>query len=131
MAPSVRRQILIVDDEPTLLKMMTVYLGRRGYSVTAANTTEKALAEVEAAPDAFAVAVLDATMPGIGLDALARRMLDVSRTLRVLAASGYPMDLSALAAEAPGRVEFLQKPFTPEMLAATVRRMLGPETEIV
>jgi DNA-binding NtrC family response regulator len=129
MVPSAR--ILLVDDEPTLLKMMTVYLGRLGYSVTAANTTEKALAEVEAAPEAFAVAVLDATMPGIGLDALARKMLNASTSLRVLAASGYPMDLSALAAEAPGRIEFLQKPFKPEMLAATVRRMLGAEEENV
>jgi DNA-binding NtrC family response regulator len=125
------RRILIVDDEALLLKMMATYLGRLGYSVATANTTEKAWAEVEASPDAFAVAVLDATMPGIGLKALALKMITASPALRVLAASGYPMDLSALAAEAPGRVEFLQKPFTPEMLAAAVRRMLGAENENV
>jgi DNA-binding NtrC family response regulator len=124
-------QILIVDDEPTLLKMMAMYLGRLGYAVTAANTTEKAWAELESSPDRFAVAVLDATMPGIGLDELALKMLSASPSVRILAASGYPMDLSALAAQAPGRVEFLQKPFTPEMLAATVRRMLGPQEENV
>jgi len=125
------RKILIVDDEPMLLKMMAVYLRRLGYSVTAADTTEKAWAELESAPDRFAVAVLDATMPGIGIDELARKMLSASPLVRILAASGYPMDLSALAAQAPGRVEFLQKPFTPEMLAATVRRMLGPQEENV
>ena len=54
-------RILIVDDEPILLKMMNVYLGRLGYTVVTANSTEKAWAEVEAAPHAFAVAVLDAT----------------------------------------------------------------------
>ena len=130
MAPSARR-ILLVDDEPTLLKMMALFLGRLGHSVTTADTTEKAWAQVEAAPDSFGVAVLDATMPGIGLEPLALKMLSASPALRVLAASGYPMDLSALAAGAPGRVEFLQKPFTPEMLAAAVRRMLGPEKENV
>jgi DNA-binding NtrC family response regulator len=123
------RRILIVDDEPTLLKMMAVYLGRLGYSVATANTTEKAWAVVEAAPEEFGIAVLDATMQGIGLEALALKMLDVSKTLRILTASGYPMDLSALAEQAPGRIEFLQKPFTPERLAATVRRMLGAEKE--
>ena len=124
-------QILLVDDEPTLLKMMAIYLGRLGYAVTTANTSERAWAEMESAPGRFAVAVLDATLPGIGLHELALKMLSVSPSVRILAASGYPMDLSALAAQAPGRVEFLQKPFTPEMLAATVRRMLGPQEENV
>ena len=128
MAPS-SRQILIVDDEPTLLKMMAVYLGRLGYAVKTATTTEQAWAEFAATPQNYAVAVLDATMPGIGLHALALKMLNAEASIRVLAASGYPMDLSALAAQAPGRVEFLQKPFTPEMLAAAVRRLLGPEKE--
>ena len=54
-------RILIVDDEPILLKMMNVYLGRLGYTVVTASSTEKAWAEVQAAPHAFAVAVLDAT----------------------------------------------------------------------
>jgi len=124
-------QILIVDDEPTLLKMMALYLRRLGYTVTAAATTEEAWSVLDAAPDRFAVAVLDATMPGIGLHELAVKMLNASLKVRILAASGYPMDLSALAAQAPGRVEFLQKPFTPEMLAATVRRLLGPQEENV
>jgi DNA-binding NtrC family response regulator len=123
------RRILIVDDEPTLLKMMAVYLGRLGYAVTTTGTTEEAWAMVEGAPGEFHAAVLDATMAGIGLHDLAGRMLAANPGLSVLAASGYPVDMSALAARAPGRVEFLQKPFTPEMLAAAVRRLLGPEKE--
>jgi two-component system cell cycle sensor histidine kinase/response regulator CckA len=126
MKPSSRR-ILIVDDEPTLLKMMAVYLGRLGYSVTTAGTTEQAWTLVQEAPAEFGVAVLDATMAGIGLRDLGSRMLAASPGLCVLAASGYPVDISSLAAQAPGRVDFLLKPFTPEMLAATVRRLLGPE----
>jgi DNA-binding NtrC family response regulator len=124
-------RILIVDDEATLLKMMGLYLGRLGYSVMTANTTEKGWAEVEKAPEEIAVAVLDATMPGIPLQELAQKILAANSRICVLAASGYPVDVSGLAAQAPGRVEFLQKPFTPEMLAKAVRRMLGPEKEIV
>jgi DNA-binding NtrC family response regulator len=86
---------------------------------------------VERSPGEFGVAVLDATMPGIGLDDFALEMLAASPGLCVLAASGYPLDMSALAAQAPGRVEFLQKPFTPEMLAAAVRRLFGAEEENV
>lgn len=130
MSQSTRR-ILIVDDEPTLLKMMATYLGRLGYSVTTAGTTGEAWAHVEEAPGEFDVAVLDATMPGIGLHDLTLQMVRASPDLCVLAASGYPVDMRALAAAAPGRVEFLQKPFTPKMLAAAVRRLLGPEKEDV
>lgn len=123
-------KILIVDDEPALLKMMSVYLSRLGYSVATANTTEKAWAEVEAAPGDFAVAVLDATMSGMTMEDLANRILGANPGLRVLAASGYPVDTSALEAGAPGRVSFLHKPFTPEMLAAAVRRMLAAQEEV-
>jgi DNA-binding NtrC family response regulator len=122
-------RILIVDDEPPLLKMMSLYLGRLGYSVTVAGTTEKAWAEAEAAPGEFACAVLDATMSGLSMRDLALKLLAANPTLRVLAASGYPVDMTDVQAQAPGRVDFLPKPFTPEMLAAAVRRMLAPQEE--
>jgi two-component system, cell cycle sensor histidine kinase and response regulator CckA len=122
-------RILIVDDEPPLLKMMSAYLGRLGYPVTAVNTTEKAWAAVQAAPADFAVAVLDASMPGMSTEDLALRILAANSSVRVIAASGYPVDMSAMEAAAPGRVMFLHKPFVPEMLAAAVRRMLGSQEE--
>ena len=122
-------KILIVDDEAPLLKMMSLYLGRLGFTVVSANTTEKAWAEMEAAPADFAIAVLDATMDGMTMRELARRILAASPTVRVLAASGYPVDMSEEKAQAPGRVDFLHKPFTPEMLGSAVRRMLAPQEE--
>ena len=123
-------KILIVDDEPALLKMMSVYLGRLGYAVITANTTEKAWTEVEAAPAEFSVAVLDATMDGLSMEELAGRILRSNSTVHVLAASGYPVDMTTLEAAAPGRVAFLHKPFTPEMLAAAVRRMLAAQENV-
>jgi DNA-binding NtrC family response regulator len=122
-------RILLVDDEPALLKMVSAYLGRLGYAVITANTTDKAWAEVEASPASIAVAVLDATMQGLSMTELATRMLNANAALRVLTASGYPVDITALEAAAPGRVAFLHKPFTPEMLAAAIRRMLAAQEE--
>jgi two-component system cell cycle sensor histidine kinase/response regulator CckA len=127
--PSDRSRILLVDDEPALLKMMSVYLERRGFSVTTSSSTDRAAALAEEQPRAFAVAVLDATMAGLSMEDLALRLLRQNPSLHVLAASGYPVDMSALEAAAPGRVAFLHKPFTPEMLVAAVRRMLGGQEE--
>ena len=118
-------RVLIVDDEPPLLKMMSIYLQRKGHSVTTCSSTDDAAAKVEASPAEFDVAVLDATMDGLSMEELALRLLKANAALRVLAASGYPVDTSALEAAAPGRVAFLLKPFSPEMLASEVGRMLG------
>jgi DNA-binding NtrC family response regulator len=122
-------RILLVDDEPSLLKMMGVYLGRLGYSVTLANSTEEAWAEVEAAPSGYAIAVLDGSMPGLSMEDLALKMLRANPSLCVVAVSGYSVDTTAIEAAAPGRVTVLQKPFPPEMLAAAVRRMLASQEE--
>jgi DNA-binding NtrC family response regulator len=124
---SAAKRILIVDDEPALLKMLGVYLRRLGYEVVGAGSTEKAWAEVEAAPHAFALAVLDATMTGIPMKELAAHMLAADPRLCVIAASGYPVDIAELLAPAPGRVMFLQKPFSPEMLGNAVRRMIATQ----
>ena len=120
-------QILIVDDEPLLLKMLGAYLKRLGYGVVAVSNTEKAWAAAQAGPHEFAVAVLDATLKGIAMEDLATYMLTANPKLCVIAVSGYPVDISGLQATAPGRVTFLHKPFTAEMLGTAVRRMIGTQ----
>jgi DNA-binding NtrC family response regulator len=122
-------RILVVDDEPSLLRIFSLYLGRLGYSVTTAGATDEAWSMVQADPASFAGAVLDGSMAGMKMEDLALRMLGANSTLRVLVSSGYPMDMTALSAAAPGRVDFLQKPFTPEMLATALRGLLGAQKE--
>ncbi len=118
-------RILLVDDEPQLLKMMSVYLERLGHPVETARSTEQALAAFERAPTDFAVAVLDATMPGLAMQELAVRLLRASAGLRVIVTSGYPLEIAEIESAAPGRVACLPKPFTPEMLASLVEATLA------
>jgi CheY-like chemotaxis protein len=109
--------------------MMSLFLGRLGYSVTVAESTEQAWSLAKAEPEAFVAALLDGSMKGMSMEDLALRLLRANPSLRVLAASGYPVDMTDLSAAAPGRVAFLLKPFTPEMLAAAVRRLLAAQEE--
>ena len=113
---------IIIDDEPPLLRMMSLYLGRKGYRVTVAGSALKARAELAAAPGGYNVVVLDATVPGTTLAGLGGDILSADPNVCVLVASGYPVDVSELEAAAPGRVAFLHKPFAPEMLAAAFSR---------
>jgi len=123
--------ILVVDDELPLLKMLSAYLTRLGYTVTTAGSTNKAREEIAAGAERFALAVLDATMTGVPVHELAAEMLAANPRLCVIVASGYHVNVTALEATAPGRVMFLHKPFSPEMLARAVRRMLASKEEAV
>lgn len=130
MTPAARK-ILIVDDEPPLLKMMGLYLTRRGYDVVTMDSTDRAWAAVESSVGDLAAAVLDATMRGMPTEELALKLLKANASLIVVIASGYPVDMSSLEHVGNGRVEFVQKPFTAEMLAGALRRLIGSEDQKV
>ena len=125
------REILIVDDETALLTLMSVYLGRLGYLATAASTVAKAWEHLRGQPERFAAVVLDAGVAEKGIDDLALQLLAFRPSLRVVVSSGYPVDMRVLQQAAPGRVEFLHKPFSPDMLVTALRRMLGAEEKEV
>jgi DNA-binding NtrC family response regulator len=119
--------ILIIDDEPPLLRMMSLYLQRQGYQVTVAANAMKARAELAAGQGSYTVVVVDASLPGATLEELGEEILRGNPGARLLASSGYPVNMSRLEALAPGRVAFLLKPFSPDMLAESVRRLIGGE----
>lgn len=123
------KRILIVDDEPPLLKMLGVYLARKGYTVTSLDSTERARELVDRAAAEVDVAVIDGSMRGLSAEDLALQVLAGNAAAHVVVASGYPVDMSRLEAAGPGRVCFLQKPFTPQTLAAALRRIIAPEEE--
>lgn len=129
--PDTPTRILIADDEPPLLRMMSMYLERKGFSVTLAGRASEVRSRLASPAGPFAVVVMDATLPGSTLDELAAEILRGYPSVRVLVASGYPVDMSQLDAAAPGRAAFLHKPFAPDMLLAAVRRLLGTQEKKV
>ena len=70
-------------------------------------------------------------MDGTPMEDLAARLLAADPRLCVIAASGYPVDITTLQAAAPGRVMFLHKPFTPQMLGNAIGRMIATQEENV
>lgn len=117
-------RILLVDDEARLVQLMGRYLERVGYETASARSAAEAWAIVEQGP-AFAVAIVDRTLGGPDGEALARRVLRAYPEIKVILISGYVADLGELEREFPGRVSFLPKPFSGEMLAEAVRRVGG------
>lgn len=137
--------ILIIDDEGNLRRMLRSLLESEDYTVREAETAEAGLEEVERqAPE---VILLDLMLPGMtGLEALPR-IGDLAPGVPVVMMSGKATLGDAVQATRLGAFHFIEKPLTPEAVLLTVqgavevsrardltralREELGPETELV
>lgn len=115
--------VMLVEDEPLVLRLVERLLERGGYAVVSAATPRDArrLAAGMAAPDLL---VTDVVLPGgSGLDLAAELRLSWPG-LRVLYISGYPGDAFADRGPEPGD-RLLRKPFRGTELLAAVERALS------
>lgn len=122
---SAPNRVLIIDDEPALLRLIESYLSRLGFEVVACSSSQEAWDLFEREPSAYPFVMSDVTMPGMSGTELVARMFDVNPCLRVLLASGYSPDVSAFPASVHGQIGFLKKPFLPEMLVRSVEGMVA------
>ena len=116
--------ILVVEDNDSVRGLAVKALRRRGYTVFEARSGEEAIDWALASSIKVHLLVTDVVMPGLSGPNLAARLSKLNPLLRVLYVSGYTDDASALHGASHGDVPFLQKPFTPSMLAQRIRSIL-------
>ena len=120
------KKILAVDDEPTIVKLVSTALTGRGYEVVVAHNGQEALDKVALEhPD---LVVLDIMMPKMDGREVRRRLAENPKTASIpvifLSAVG---DLdSQLDALEETKSEYMTKPFNPRELADYVDAMLDP-----
>ena len=120
--PGGTEKILLVEDEPALLAVSSAYLQSKGYQVLEATNGKEALEICRENPD-IDVLVTDIVMPDVGGPALVREATKVLPGVHVIFMSGYTdrgLDEKVLE---PG-MEFLQKPFSLDLFARTLRKLL-------
>jgi DNA-binding NarL/FixJ family response regulator len=119
------KRLLVVDDEPNLLRAVAACLKAEGYDVNTARSGREALLQLAGAvPD---LVVSDIRMPGMDGYQLARQLRGSSRTALV------PIIFLTAKDETADRVEgfragidaYLTKPFEPEELIAVVAGILN------
>lgn len=118
-------QLLMIEDDARLAKMVVEYLGQSGFEVTHAANGEAGLEQLQLIQPELVI--LDLMMPGIdGLEVCRRiRALqgDVARVpVLMLTAKGDPMD--RIIGLELGADDYLPKPFEPRELLARVRAVL-------
>ncbi len=114
-----RPGILVVDDEPTVLRALRVALEAQDYVVTAVMSGEDALARVT--NHTFDLVLLDLGLPGMsGFDVISRvRVLFPTLPIIVLSAQGE--DAAKVEALDLGADDYISKPFSVSELLARVR----------
>ena len=116
-------EILIVDDEPNLRRMVGALLAAEGFTVREATAGASAVGAVaEREPDAV---LLDLMMPG-PLDGIATltKLRELHPDLPVVMMSGRAGLADAVRATKLGAFHFLEKPLTPESVLLTLRSAL-------
>lgn len=121
--------VLVVEDEPALLKMSKLMLEKLGYRVLTANTPHEALGVAEEHVGEIQLLFTDVVMPGMNGWDLAERMQTLYPSLKILFMSGYTANVIAHRGVLGDGTNFIQKPFSMNDLAVKVREALKKKTE--
>jgi two-component system KDP operon response regulator KdpE len=115
-----KKRILVVDDQPKVLKFIEVDLRLRGFEVVITSSGEEALELIKSnQPD---VMLLDIIMPGIdGFEVL--KKLRTFSQLPVIAFSASPGNQAP--ALRMGANDFIHKPFDPDNMAKKITKLLA------
>jgi PAS domain S-box-containing protein len=115
--------ILLVEDEEAVRDLTETVLTSYGYKVIVTQDPENAQS-IAATGLQIHMVLTDVVMPSMSGRELARKLTQKNPNLRVLYMSGYTDDIIAAGGVLEAGIAFLQKPFTPAMLAQKVREVL-------
>lgn len=124
-APGGMETVLVVEDQPEVRCYIVAVLKAQGYHVFQASDGEEALSMCRDQNSRLDLVLTDIVTPNIGGQMLASRLVKIRPGIRLLFMSGFTEDVVALKAGSGGKLNFVQKPFTPKQLAAKVRMVLG------
>jgi len=122
-----RPRILVVDDEPHLLRIVSIYLTMKGFDVSTAPDGRTALTRLQIQD--FALVMLDVTMPSSdGVD-VCRHIRDDPRTqsLPILLFTSLSSEADAERARVARATHLITKPFSLSGLDSVIGQILGRE----
>ena len=116
--------ILLVEDEPAILRMATTMLERLGYAVLTASTPGEAIRLAAEYSGHIDLVMTDVVMPQMNGSDLVERLLAGYPEIKRLFMSGYTADIILHRGVPDKEMHFIQKPFSMEELAAKLRNVL-------
>ena len=118
-------QILLVDDEETLLVLAERIIKSLGYDVIAENNSAKALEKFKSDPDQFDLILTDLAMPHMSGTELRAEILKIRPDIPVIICTGYDSKITAEYAGEKGITEYIKKPYSKKILSEAIREALN------
>jgi phosphate regulon transcriptional regulator PhoB len=118
------REVLVVEDEPDIRRLVVLHLERDGFRCRTASTGADALREVKSAiPD---LVVLDLMLPGVdGLEVCRQLRRDPSTaSVPIIMLTAKSDEVDRIVGLEIGADDYMGKPFSPKELVARVRAVL-------
>ncbi|MEX2467548.1 MAG: ATP-binding protein, partial [Gemmatimonadota bacterium] len=125
--PGGQGRILLVEDDSRLRTAAERALRRLGYEVTSSENGRLAFDRIEDSPDGFDLVLSDLVMPELGGLELYEEVQQRGWTIPFLFMSGHGPEAVSSADGVEGAYTFLEKPWTLDKLAATVRDAIANE----
>ena len=122
--PQGRETVLLVEDEDSVRSVARHVLWSSGYTVLEASDGQKALQLVAGHKGPIDLLLSDVVMPHVGGRQLVDHLKALRPGIKVLFMSGYTDDAVVRHGVVEANYAFLQKPFTPTILAQKVRAVL-------
>ncbi|MEJ2204026.1 MAG: response regulator [Gemmatimonadota bacterium] len=116
--------VLVVDDDPAILRVASRVLSRGGYRVLEATSGVEALEIAERHEGEIHLLLTDVVLPGMGGGEISQRVSARFPDTCILFMSGQIDAGSVLRGVPAGEVNFLPKPFTVQGLRSRVREIL-------
>jgi two-component system cell cycle sensor histidine kinase/response regulator CckA len=116
--------VLLVEDEEMVRHLARDVLGLNGYRALEAVDAQAAVDICEQHRGRIHLLLTDVVMPGMSGRELATRLTEIRPEMKVLYMSGHTDDAIVHHGVLNADTEFLEKPFTPDMLARKVREVL-------
>lgn len=115
-----KTRLLIIDDEPKIIKILSRILIEEGYQIETADSGEKGIEEAKTSqPD---IILMDLNLPGIsGIEAMTQIQAFLPDCLTIIL-TAYGTISSAVEAIRGGAYDYLTKPFDNDALLFTIRR---------
>jgi DNA-binding response OmpR family regulator len=115
--------VLVVDDEASVVEVVALYLQRDGFQVRTAQDGREALLAIHAKlPD---LVVLDVMLPGLdGLEIMRRLRADPSSDVPVILLTARSQEVDRIYGLELGADDYVTKPFSPAELVSRVKAVL-------
>jgi CheY-like chemotaxis protein len=124
--PTTSRRILVADDDPAILRLVTAIVEKEGYQVVPAKDGREAYQLLQKDSD-FLAGIFDVMMPHIQGPELVRYMRTEKRLMRIPVMMMTAEQNPKLSSDsfAAGAVVFLPKPFTTAQLQIMLRMLIS------